>query len=123
VCVAKGSCATSGGKVTADPGGCHFDDGPAECCVPPPPNPDGKMCSDLGGICTPIGGCLSSGGQFTAQDPCSEPEQACCVSAATCGTPTIKCCEGGTTYRPACDGGKFVCVVGQPHDLSFNCAQ
>jgi GMP synthase PP-ATPase subunit len=37
------------------------------------------------------------------------------------GTATIKCCEGGTTFRPACDGGKFVCVVGQPHDLSFNC--
>jgi len=123
LCVAMGSCAQSGGKVTADPGGCHFDDGPAECCVPPAPNPDGQTCADLGGICAPIGGCLSSGGQFTAQNPCAVPEQACCVSAAACGAETIKCCEGGTTFRPACDNGKFVCVVGQPHDVSFNCGQ
>jgi hypothetical protein len=121
VCVSAGSCAEAGGKVTSDPGGCHFDDGPAECCVPPAPNPDGKQCADLGGICTPIGGCLSAGGQFTPQDPCTDPEQACCVASASCGTATIKCCEGGTTFRPACDNGKFVCVVGQPHDLSFNC--
>lgn len=123
LCVSQGTCAQSGGKVTADPGGCHFDDGPAECCVPPAPNPDGKTCADLGGICAPIGGCLSAGGHFTPQNPCAEPEQNCCVASATCGPESIKCCEGGTTFRPACDGGKFVCVVGQPHDLSFNCAQ
>ena len=123
VCVAMGACTQSGGKVTPDPGGCHFDDGPAECCVPPAPNPDGSTCADLGGICAPIGGCLGAGGQLTAQNSCAAPEQACCVPAATCGTATIKCCEGGTTFRPACDRGKFVCVAGQPHDLSFNCAQ
>ena len=122
VCLSKGTCATTGGKVTADPGGCHFDDGPAECCVPPLPNPGGKTCADLGGICTPIGGCLSADGHFAAEDSCTDPGQACCVPFAACGPETIKCCEGGTTFRPACDqNGKVVCVVGQPHDLNFNC--
>lgn len=88
------------------------------------PVPDAE-CADLGGLCTPIGDCLSAGDHFAAEDPCAGPEQACCVPSAACGGPeeTIKCCEGGATYRPACDNGEFVCVVGEPHDLNFNCGE
>lgn len=115
VCVPAGSCAPQGGSVENGSTECHFDDGPAECCDPPEPKANPANCADEGGVCAPIGGCLQAGGYFTKTDPCNMgPSFRCCVPHSVCGDQTIDCCEGGAVFNPSCDGGQFVCVVGQP---------
>ena len=115
ICVEKGTCANQGGTVAAEsPGGCKFGDVPAECCITPAPKPDPATCAEAGGICASIAGCLMSGGYFTATGyECSSPGS-CCVPHGSCGDKTIDCCTSSVLYNAACEGGKFVCVVGSP---------
>jgi hypothetical protein len=117
VCIGKGGCAMAGASVAAtSPGGCSFDDGPGECCVPPAAKPKPKTCADAGGLCAPIGGCLDAGGYFTSIDKGCEfsGTLACCVPHERCGEQTIECCTDTASYGPACDNGKFVCMTGKP---------
>ena len=111
----QGTCAEQGGTVSTDsPAGCSFADGPGECCITPTPKPNPTTCAEAGGSCTSIAGCAMAGGYFTSTNyECVFPV-ACCVPNASCGTATIECCGGSTVYKPACQGGKFVCVVGTP---------
>jgi hypothetical protein len=121
VCVPAGRCAPEGGAVApVGVGGCQFDDGPAECCVPPAPQPSGTSCRDFGGVCAPIGGCLAAGGYFTPEEgDCGpNPSSSCCVAHSRCADQTpIDCCQDGATFRPACDDGRLVCVVGEPRPV------
>lgn len=117
ICIAAGSCAPAGGTVApSSPGGCFFDDGPAECCVPPGPVPDAMTCAEAGGLCAPIGGCLDAGGYLTSIDGGCEFQGvfACCVPHDRCGDQTIECCDGPTVFNPTCDAGVFVCPAGVP---------
>jgi len=116
VCIAKGGCAEGGGEVAAaSPGGCDFDEGPGECCVPKASKPNPKTCEDAGGLCAPIGGCLDAGGYFTSFDKGCEFSGtfACCVPHERCGEQTIDCCTDGATFNPSCDSGEFVCLTGE----------
>lgn len=117
ICVGQDTCAMAGGTVAADsPGGCFFDDGPAECCIPPAPKPGAMTCADAGGLCAPIGGCLDAGGYLTSNDAGCEFQGnfACCVPQAQCGPQTIECCTDSAVYNPTCDDGMFVCLDGMP---------
>jgi hypothetical protein len=120
ICVLAGECNSLGGTVPEGAsGGCHFDDGDAECCIPPEPQPSGTSCTEVGGVCTSIGGCLQSGGYSTPPEISCEGGVGitCCVAGDRCGEVDIECCADGTTFRPACDAGEFVCVAGEPHPL------
>ncbi len=120
ICVAVGDSARQGGAVApSSPGGCFFDDGDAECCVPPPAKPGATTCSETGGICAPIGGCLAVEGYLTTIDDGCEFQGlfACCVPHDRCGDQTIDCCDGDAVFNPACDDGEFVCVAGQPEPV------
>lgn len=115
ICMAGGSCASAGGTVPASsPGGCAFDDGPAECCVPPAPKPSPTTCAEAGGLCAPLGGCFDAGGALTSTTAGCDlpPPFTCCLPHSICGDATIECCTDTTIYRPSCDGGKFVCTLG-----------
>lgn len=117
ICMGAGTCAPAGGTVApSSPGGCFFDDGPAECCVPPAPLPDAMTCAEAGGLCAPIGGCLDAGGYLTSIDAGCEFQGnfACCVPHDRCGEQTIECCDGPTVFNPTCDAGVFVCPAGVP---------
>ena len=117
ICIGKGGCAKGGGSIAAaSPGGCAFDDGPAECCVPPAAKPKPENCRDAGGLCAPIGGCLDAGGYFTSVTTGCEFSGtfACCVPHERCGEQTIDCCTDMASFSPSCDGGKFVCRTGEP---------
>lgn len=116
ICIGKGGCAMGGGSLAAaSPGGCAFDDGPAECCVPPAGKPRPRECSDAGGLCAPIGGCLDAGGYFTSVTTGCEFSGtfACCVPHDRCGEQTIDCCTDTAVFGPACDAGEFVCMTGE----------
>lgn len=117
ICVAQGECAIAGGSVAAtSPGGCFFNDGPAECCVPTAPKMNPTTCAEAGGLCAPIGGCLDAGGYFTSTTAGCDMGGSftCCVPNAQCGEQTIECCEPMTVYNPNCDEGMFVCPLGMP---------
>ncbi|MFO0756536.1 MAG: hypothetical protein U0359_08605 [Byssovorax sp.] len=118
VCVGQGECVPAGGTVVGNgPSGCHFDDVPvAECCAPPKAKPSPVTCNDQGGICGTVTGCLEAGGYFTSNkaDCNGGPIAVCCVPHSACGDQTIDCCDGGAVYNPACDNGKFMCVIGSP---------
>lgn len=117
ICVGAGECAPANGTVApSSPGGCFFDDGPAECCVPPAPKPDAMTCADAGGLCAPIGGCLDAGGYLTTIDAGCDFQGlfACCVPHDRCGDQTFECCDGQAVFNPSCDNGMFVCSVGTP---------
>jgi hypothetical protein len=113
---ANDAAAGGGGGGEAD---MPFDAGDAECCIPPEPQPSGPSCTEAGGVCTSIGGCLQSGGYSTPPEISCEGGVGitCCVPGDLCGEVDIECCSDGTTFRPACDGGEFVCVAGEPHPL------
>jgi hypothetical protein len=113
--VQQGECTKQGGTVaTESPAGCHFSDGPAECCITPAPQPNPTTCAEAGGTCASVSGCLMAGGYFTASNyECAFPGS-CCVPNASCGSATIDCCADGVVYSAACQGGKLVCVVGTP---------
>jgi hypothetical protein len=98
-----------------DAGGCHFDDGPAECCVPKSPSPAPADCVGAGGVCTSVGGCLDATGyQTTPKTGCPvDASTVCCVPHSYCGDETVDCCSGQTVFSPSCVGGKFVCEAGQ----------
>jgi hypothetical protein len=116
VCVGQGECVPAGGTVVGmGPSGCHFDDVPvAECCAPPKAKPSPVTCNDQGGICGTVTGCLEAGGYFTSNkaDCNGGPIAVCCVPHSACGDQTIDCCDNGAVFNPACDNGKFVCVIG-----------
>jgi hypothetical protein len=58
-----------------------------------------------------------AGGYFTTSNyECAFPG-GCCVSHTACGDQTIDCCGDNVRYNSACEGGKFVCVVGSPVPL------
>ena len=117
ICLPQGACATANGTVAAmSPAGCAFDDGPAECCVPPAPKMNPATCAEAGGLCAPIGGCLDAGGYFTSTNAgCAMGASfTCCVPHGQCGDQTIECCEPQTVYNPSCDKGMFVCQFGMP---------
>jgi hypothetical protein len=80
---------------------------------------DANECGAVGGECMGIGECLNSGGQSTPPEIACEGGigVACCVPYERCGEVDIECCSDGTTYRPACDGDQFVCVVGEQFPL------
>lgn len=116
ICIGAGSCGPAGGTVApSSPGGCKFDDGPAECCVPPDPKPNAMNCTDAGGICAPIGGCLDAGGYFTSNDAGCDMGASftCCVPHDRCGAQTIECCDGAAVFLPSCDDGMQVCTIGR----------
>ena len=120
ICVGAGTCAPAGGTVApSSPGGCFFDDGPAECCVPPAPKPGAMTCADAGGLCAPIGGCLDAGGYMTSIDAGCDFQGvfACCVPHDRCGDQTIECCDGQAVFNPMCDEGMFVCPAGAPQPI------
>lgn len=120
ICVGAGTCAPAGGTVApSSPGGCFFDDGPAECCIPPGPKPGAMTCADAGGLCAPIGGCLDAGGYLTSIDAGCDFQGvfACCVPRDRCGEQTIECCDGLAVYNPNCDDGMFVCPAGTPKPI------
>ena len=116
ICVSLGTCQEQAGTVAEAADDCHFDDGVAECCVPPDVQPDGTTCAELGGICTSIGGCLQSGGNPALPEIACEGGvgAVCCTAHDVCGDANIECCSAGVHYRPACDNGEFVCPVGEP---------
>lgn len=117
ICIEKGGCVKGGGSIAAaSPGGCAFDDGPAECCVPPAAKPKPETCRDAGGLCAPIGGCLDAGGYFTSVTTGCEFSStfACCVPHDRCGEQTIECCTDRAAFNPSCDNGAFVCMTGEP---------
>jgi hypothetical protein len=115
ICVPQGACAAASGAVPPEsPGGCFFDDGTAECCVPPAAKDNPTTCAEAGGLCAPIGGCFDAGGALTTIDGGCDmgASYACCVPHSACGDATIECCDGAAAFRPACDLGEFVCTVG-----------
>ena len=117
VCVSQGTCAQFGGQVpSSSPDGCHFDDGAAECCVPPSAKPSPTDCVEAGGLCSPVGGCLDAGGYITSNNGgcVSTTELVCCVPHKACGDQTIECCTDSTIFNPSCDNGMFVCQEGSP---------
>jgi hypothetical protein len=118
ICMASGTCVSAGGTVVAT-GGCTFSDGPAECCVPPPPSEEPTTCSAEGGLCAPIGGCLEAGGWLSyglnGDALCPfDGDFACCVPHAQCGNATMDCCAWPTIYTQACFDGVLFCAVGSP---------
>jgi hypothetical protein len=118
LCVVAGECEPVGGTVAPSASGCEFDDASAECCLPPDPEGEGSSCADVGGVCTSIGACVQSGHPAPPEVSCGEGVGiACCVPLDRCGEVDIECCSDGTTYRPACDDGQFVCVAGEPYPL------
>lgn len=117
ICMGANTCVAEGGTIApSSPGECHFDDIDAECCIPPPAKPDPATCTEAGGLCAPIGGCLQTGGYFTTNDAGCEfmGNFACCVPHDACGELTIECCDGQAAYNPACNEGVFACEVGEP---------
>lgn len=117
VCVAQGECAAAAGTIVL-PGtsGCHFDDGPADCCVPQDPKPGAATCPENGGVCTMVTGCLQAGGYYTSTDAdCVQAAGVvCCVPHDRCGDQVIDCCTDMTVFLPNCDNGMFVCEFGEP---------
>ena len=112
VCVSDAASCTKG-KGTLAPGGnsgCVFSDGPGACCVPPPMTDSSAACSDFGGVCAPIAGCNFADGSF-APPSCGYPGFVCCVPQHVCGPETMSCCNDMTTFRPACDHGKYICTI------------
>ncbi|HMY20060.1 MAG TPA: hypothetical protein PKA58_27225 [Polyangium sp.] len=117
ICIAAGTCTPAGGTVAAgSPGGCFFDDGPAECCIPTQPKMNPTTCAEAGGLCAPIGGCLDAGGYFTSVTMGCDMGASftCCVPHAQCGDATIECCDGQAVFNPSCDKGMLVCQFGMP---------
>lgn len=117
ICIAAGTCTPAGGTVAAtSPGGCFFDDGPAECCVPTDPKMNPTTCAEAGGLCAPIGGCLDAGGYFSPTTTGCDmgPSFTCCVPHKQCGEQTIECCQPPTVFNPSCENGMFVCQFGMP---------
>jgi hypothetical protein len=117
ICVGADTCVQQGGSIApSSPGGCTFDDVEAECCVPPPPKPGATTCTDTGGVCAPIGGCLAVDGYITSIDDGCEFQglYACCVPHDRCGDQTIECCDGDAVFNPVCDDGVFACTAGDP---------
>lgn len=82
--------------------------------------PGATSCEEAGGECTSIGGCLEAGGHSTPPEIVCEGGSVgvtCCLPQDSCGEVDIDCCGDGVTFRPACDDGQFVCVVGDPHPV------
>lgn len=113
-CVGAGSC---GGTVDeAASSSCHFDDGPADCCIPPEPAASGDSCAELGGVCAPVGGCYQTNGWFAPDDGGCEaelgPVGVCCLPHDACEDwGTQLCCAESSAYVPNCDRGEVVCTV------------
>lgn len=124
ICVADAAQCTGpgvGGRLLGDgkqSGGCWYSAAsggrvPGMCCLPPAEQPEGMVCSDLGGICATVGDCVLANAYLTpAELECADgvPFE-CCVPEAQCGTVDVSCCAVGVTiFRVAmCRRGKLNC--------------